>query len=120
MQRVKTTAGAVQIYRSGADVTRTGRTELTGGVNELEIMGLSNSAVIDTVKLFFPAGIQLADIRFRHGADEEDDDRESVKIRERIADLQKKTEVLELQAELWKENGSFSGTSKPDLTEVEH
>ena len=120
MHTVKTTAGAVQIYRSGADVTRTGRTELVKGVNELEIAGLSNNAVIDTVKLFFPAGIQLADIRFRHGADEEDDDRESVRIRERIADLQKKTEVLELQAELWKENGSFSGTAKPDLAEVEH
>ena len=49
MQTVKTTAGAVQIYRSGADVTRTGRTELVKGVNELEIAGLSNNAVIDTV-----------------------------------------------------------------------
>ena len=120
MNTVKTRAGAVQIYRSGADVTRTGRVELEKGTNETEITGLSNNAVIDTVKLFFPAGVQLTDIRFRHGADTDDDDRESVKIREKITDLQKKTEVLELQAALWKENGSFSGTAKPDIAEVEH
>lgn len=116
---IQTKPASVQIYRSGADVVRTGTAELAQGTNELEIRGLSYNTVIDTVKLFFPAGIGLADIHFRHGA-EEDEERESVKIREEIETLKKKAEILELQASLWKENGTFSGQNAPDLKEVEN
>ena len=119
MRTVQTTAAAVQIYRSGADVTRTGKAELEQGTNELEIRGLSYNAVIDTVKLFFPAGIGLADIHFRHGADKDDDTRESVTIREKITALQKQQEILEMQANLWRENAVFNKAGVPDVKEVE-
>ncbi|MBQ6490210.1 MAG: mucoidy inhibitor MuiA family protein [Solobacterium sp.] len=120
MQTIQTTVSAVQVYRRGAEITRKGSVVLEQGTNTLRILGLSNGSDTDTVKLFFPAGTGLSDIRFSYGTEDEPEDRPSAKIREDMTALQRQKEIHELQISLWKSNGAFQGTSKPDLTDVEN
>lgn len=120
MQTIQTTVSSVQVYRRGAEITRKGRVVLEQGTNTIRIQGLSNSSDMDTVKLFFPAGTGLSDIRFSHESEDEPEDRPSAKIRDEIIALQRQKEIHELQITLWKSNGEFQGTSKPDLTDVEN
>ncbi|MDO4192786.1 MAG: mucoidy inhibitor MuiA family protein [Erysipelotrichaceae bacterium] len=120
MQTIQTTVSAVQVYRRGAEITRKGSVVLEQGTNTLRILGLSKGSDMDTVKLFFPAGTGLSDIRFSYGTEDEPEDRPSAKIRDDMTALQRQKEIHELQISLWKSNGAFQGTSKPDLTDVEN
>ena len=120
MQTIQTTVSAVQVYRRGAEITRKGSVVLEQGTNTIRILGLSGGSDMDTAKLFFPAGTGLSDIRFSYGTEDEPEDRPSAKIRDDMTALQRQKEIHELQISLWKSNGSFQGTGKPDLTDVEN
>ena len=51
---VKTRVTEVQVFRSGATVTRCGEVSLTAGRNVVYISGMTNSTVFDSYKLKFP------------------------------------------------------------------
>ncbi len=119
MQTIQTTVSAVQVYRMGAEVTRKGNVMLAKGTNTVKIIGLSMSADLNTVKLFFPAGTGLSDIRFGQGPDEKAEERPGDPVRDEISALQKQKEVRELQITLWKENGQLQRNHNADLKEVE-
>ena len=114
MDTVKTTAVRVQIYRQGAEVIRKGCTELKKGTNTIGIMGLSDNADLNTVRLYLPAGVSLSDLRFS----QLEEDLPSDKIREEIDALKDRREVKQLQVDLWKQNGSLQGNNNVSLAEV--
>ena len=120
MQTIQTTISAVQVYRRGAEITRKGIAVLEQGANTIRILGLTGGSDMDTAKLFFPAGTVLSDIRFSYETEDEPEDRPSAKIMEDITALQRQKEIHELQISLWKSNGTFQGTGKPDLADVEN
>lgn len=120
MQTIQTTISAVQVYRRGAEITRKGSAVLEQGTNTIRILGLTGGSDMDTAKLFFPAGTALSDIRFSYETEDEPEDRPSAKITEDITALQRQKEIHELQISLWKSNGTFQGTGKPDLADVEN
>lgn len=119
MKTVKTTAVSAQVYRNGAEIIRKGTVKLEQGTNTVRILGLSDDADLDTASLFFPAGTGMTDIHFGDGENIDEEDSESSVLSGKIDDLKKKKEVKELQVSLWKENGVFKGSARPNLKEVE-
>ncbi len=117
MTIIQTEIKQVQIFRQGAEVTRNGKAVLQEGRNSLRIQGLSTQADFDSARLYFPAGIQLTDIRFTYLDEEEET--ESDHIREEIDELKQSMEICELQIKLWKENGNFAGRSEQNLQEIQ-
>ena len=116
MKGIQTEIKSVRIYRSGADIRRQGCTDLVQGENRLLISGASRTADFSTVRLYFPAGTRMSDLRFVYPENEE---KESGAIREEIENLQKQIETYELQIELWKENGIFTSRQNLDAQQIE-
>lgn len=117
MTMIQTDIKQVQIYRQGAEITRNGKADLQEGQNTLHICGLSTQSDFDSARLYFPAGIQLTDIRFFYQDD--DEETESDQIREEINERKQNIELCELQINLWKENGNFSGRSEQNIQEIQ-
>lgn len=115
---IQTTITSVKIYRSGADIIRRGQTELLEGENLLKIGGLTRSADTDTARLFFPEGVRLLDLRFNFDAAAEED-KPSDAIQAKLDAIRKKIEIKQKQADLWEENGTFSGRSQQPIEEIE-
>ncbi len=118
MNTVQTNVSAVRVFRAGAEITRSGRVTLEAGTNRIRIPGITFGAEADSIKLYFPEGISLSDLHFENGITD-DDEKESLKIAERIEALNKQIEVKELQASLWKENGRFSAENEHKMQDVE-
>ncbi len=107
------------IFRRGAELVRRGSADLTEGAQTVSVYGLSQSADIDTARLFSQEGVFCSDLRFMPQYDDETEDPKVKEIREKIEELEKAIEVKELQAELWKNNGDFSARTSQPVSEVQ-
>ena len=109
---------SASVYRGGAEVVRRGTAELEAGTQTLYVHGLSQSAPVDTARLFCQEGLSCSDLRFvdRFGGEE---DPKITELREKIAALQKHIEVRQLQIQLWKDNGNFSSRTEQPAAEVQ-
>ena len=119
MHNIETKITGVKIYRNGAETVRRGQAELKAGTNHLRIAGMTQGTDADTVRLYFPAGITMSDIRFLNTMNQEPEEKESDRIRAEITALKQQIEVKELQISLWKENGSFVSRQEQNLQDIE-
>ncbi len=118
MQKIRTAVDRVQIYRRGAEVVRKAEVRLEEGTNRLLILGLGQGADGDTMRLYFPAGISLSDIRIVQKKSSDEEDPQVTELKEKIQSLQKKKEIAELQASLLAKNGDFSRVRDIPLAQV--
>ena len=107
---------AVNVFRNGAEVIRTGKTELKEGAQTLYVHGLTNSASRDTARLYTEEGVSCANLRFEE-ADHENT--RSKELREKIELLQKQIEVKEMQLALWQNNGDFTSHENVSASEIQ-
>ena len=117
MARLQTQSKSVNIFRNGAEVTRTGSVELKQGAQLLQVYGLSATAQQNTVRLFSKEGVSCSDLRFE--ILKEEDREESREIEKEIALLQKQIESRQLQITLWQNNGDFSSRTTLGANEVQ-
>ena len=117
MLTIKTEIASASIFRSGAEVIRKGHAELKEGPETLCILGLPQTADLDTVRLFSSEGVSCSDLRFEYPKPEEDSP--SAKITEEIETLQKDIETRELQISLWQSNGDFTNRLSQTAGEIE-
>ena len=117
MKGIQTAVKNVRFFRNGAIIRRQGKAELSAGDNQLLIAGASGSADFNTIRLYFPAGIRMSDLRFTYPKDE---DKESTAVQEEIEELEKAIETYELQIQLWKENGVFTSRQDLDTQQIEN
>ena len=117
MVRLQTQTKRVNVFRNGAEVTRTGSTELKQGSQLLYVYGLSSTALQQTVRLFSKEGVSCSDLRFE--IPEEEDRTETKKIREEIDSLNKQIESRQLQITLWQNNGDFSNRTSLQPNEIQ-
>ena len=74
MADLYTTITKASIFRRGAELVRRGSAELEEGAQTVTVRGLTQSANIDTARLFSQEGVFCSDLRFapQYGEDEED------------------------------------------------
>ncbi|MBR2264843.1 MAG: mucoidy inhibitor MuiA family protein [Firmicutes bacterium] len=107
---VQTTISKVQLYRSGAVVTRTGLLSLPAGPSEVTIEGLTRSAQADSLRLAFPAGVLLEDVRII----ENEDQTATEQLAQEIDRLDRRIESLQTEMDLLRQNGDFTHRSAMD------
>ena len=117
MPELNTKIVKANIFRNGAEVFRRGNVQLEAGLQTLRVQGISGSAQTDTARLYCQEGVSCSNMRFETLRGEEPASIEE--LREKIAALQKETEVKELQIELWKSNGDFSKRASQPVSEVQ-
>ncbi|MBR2801887.1 MAG: mucoidy inhibitor MuiA family protein [Erysipelotrichaceae bacterium] len=116
MAELHTTIRRAQIFRHGAEVTRSAEVTLQGGRETLRISGLSRSTDLDTVRLYSSGGLSCRNLRFTDGKEGEKDSEE---LQQQIALKQKEIETIELQESLWQTNGNFTNRQEVRTEEVE-
>ena len=116
MAELHTTIKRAQIFRHGAEVTRTGEALLTGGRETLRISGISRSTALDTVRLYSTEGLSCRNLRFSDGKEGQ---KASQELQQVIALKQKEIETVELQESLWQANGDFTNRQEVRTEEVE-
>ena len=116
---IQTRVTGVKIYRNGAETIRRGQAELKAGTNHLKIAGITQGTDTDTVRLFFPTGVTMSDIRFLNMLNYNPEEKESDRIKAEINALKQQIEVKELQKTLWQENGSFVSRQEQNLQDIE-
>ncbi len=120
MVKMNTEMKSVQVYRRGAAAERKGSVSLPEGRTRVQIAGMSEYADFDSLKLFFPEKVTGNNIRVIDPAVEYgDEEKPSEKLAERITLIDQEKEVLSEQIRLWKENGTFGGKAKADISNVE-
>ena len=121
---IQTKVSDVQVYLQGCLVKRTGSIVLHPGLNEQYITGLTNTAQLQSVRLWFGSDVvtglmQLYPYipRKEEGAFDQEDE-ESEKLKEKLAREQRKLDDLEKLHELWMNNcpsGKAGGGSLSDV-----
>ncbi len=119
MADLYTTITKASIFRRGAELVRRGSAELEEGAQTVTVRGLTQSANIDTARLFSQEGVFCSDLRFAPQYGEDEEDPRAAELKDRIRELEKEIEVKELQRELWKSNGDFSARNGQPLSEVQ-
>ena len=119
MTAVITKATTVSIYRSGAEVVRTGEVSLPEGTSALKIIGISAGADRNTVRFFTGAPFVCTRFRFLSDREREDTEKESDALKEELALLSKQNEAKSLQISLWQTNGDFTEHTGVNSAEVE-
>ena len=114
-----TKASSVQIYRKGAVVRRSGEAELEAGMNRLRISGMSASADLASLILYFPQGVSGSNIRTYLPEPDLLEETESGRITERLKLIEREKEVLAEQGERWKDLTAFQNMENVPLTELE-
>ncbi|MBR3000440.1 MAG: mucoidy inhibitor MuiA family protein [Oscillospiraceae bacterium] len=118
MLKLNTTIDNVRIYRSGAEICRTGQIELSEGPNILYVYGLSPSARLNTVRLYSDSGVSCSNQRFLQVSEAEKQSK-SRAITDRIAEIKKQIELRELQAGLWTTNGDFTNRVSQPVSDIQ-
>lgn len=116
MAELLTEVKKVNVFRNGAEVIRTGKTELKEGTQTLYVHGLTYSAATDTARLYIEEGVSCANLRFEE-ADQER--RHSQELQERSLLLEKQIEVKEMQLALWQNNGDFTSHNSVSASEIQ-
>ena len=119
MADLYTKAVKASVFRRGAELVRRGSAELAEGAQTVCVYGLSPSTNADTARLFSQEGVFCSDLRFVPQYDDDTEDPKAKDLREKIEELEKAIEVKELQKELWKSNGDFSGRTSQPVSEVQ-
>ncbi len=107
MKELITKVAKASVYRSGAEVTRRGKVLLDEGFQTLKVGGISRNARTDTARLYSSEGVSCSNLRFETVS--ADDSRELKELKEKRSFLEKQVEIRNLQIDLWKKNGDFSG-----------
>lgn len=118
MLRLNTKLDSAKVYRSGAEMVRKGTVELPEGKNTLYVYGLTQTAVLDTVRLFSGEGVTCANQRFER-VSEIENELESDQISEKIEQLKKQVEVKQLQINLWQTNGDFTNSVSQSASDIQ-
>ena len=119
MAELNTQVAKASIFRRGAEVIRSGKTELVEGVQTLRVLGMTAWTDADTARIYSQEGVTCSDIRAVPLYKDGEVPAEITEIRERIAVLEKHIEAKELQVELWKANGDFSNRTKQPISDVQ-
>ena len=119
MTIVNTKVNTASIFRSGAEVVRTGEVSLKEGTSVLEITGISASADRNTVRFFTSQPFLCTRFRFLSDKEREYRKKESDNIREEIELLNRENEARALQISLWQTNGNFTAHTGVNPAEVE-
>ncbi len=107
---VKTEVKEVSIYRRSATVIRAGIAKLEAGRNLVYIAGMTNTADSGSFRLKFPPAVKALNMQIVNVDDVDlGEDKESVRIQEKIADLAYQINMCNFLTELRKTNGDFSG-----------
>ena len=108
----------VSVYRRGAEVIRRGTAQLSEGTQKLYVLGLTQSARLDTVRLFSSDGIKCTNQRFETYGDNLDE-KESDALQRQIDEIERQIGIREMQIDMWKSNGDFTNRSAQSASEVQ-
>ncbi len=115
VMNINTEVKEVQVYRNRCVVVRTGEVMLKEGRNSVEISGMSNSAMIDTVRMNFPPFVRASMIRVIEGRSGPKTEELAKKIRR----IEAKKKALREQADMWKPEGGFSFIKDMSVKDME-
>lgn len=96
-----------QIYRDGAIVRRKFSVTLQEGMQKLEVSGLTETADTDSIRLFAPEGLSIADVQTEQ-LSEEMREEQTKSLVDEIKTIKDELELIELQIQLWKNNADFA------------
>ena len=117
---VKTRVTEVQVFRSGATVTRCGEVSLTAGRNVVYISGMTNSTVFDSYKLKFPEKVRAVNIQIvSDPLPDGDEKKESEVIAKQLDEIAYQIETTDMMIELRKKNSDFANRSNISVEEQE-
>ena len=127
--KVMTEIASAVIYRNGAEIVRRGTVKLPAGRSTLYVYGLTESAAVDTARLFSAEGVRCTDLRFLTDSETEEEAGADMRpggeetaagadIEEQIKELNKDIELKQLQAQLLEKNGDFTHRKKQSAEEV--
>lgn len=117
---VKTSVTEVQVFRSGATVTRCGEVSLAAGRNVVYISGMTKSAILDSYKLKFPEKVRAVNIQIvTDPTASGDDKKESEIIAKRLDEIAYQIETTDMMIELRKKNSDFANRSNISIEEQE-
>ncbi len=113
----KTEVKEVSIYRNNAMVIRTGVAKLETGRNLVYIAGMTESAVKGSFRLKFPPTVKAINMQLVNLTDDLDvgEEKESDKIRAKIADLSYRINICNFMEELQKTNANFTVRTEVSL-----
>ena len=115
MKIIQTIPSSVNLFRSGAEITRTATAELSKGTETLMIKGISTRANLNTARLYCGKGITMSNMRF----ETDSDDTEVKEIEGKLEALRQENAARELQKSLWETNGDFSSRTSVSASEIE-
>ncbi|MBR6094893.1 MAG: DUF4139 domain-containing protein [Lachnospiraceae bacterium] len=116
----KTEVREVSIFRKSATVIRTGSVKLEAGRNLVYIAGMTKTADAGSFRLKFPPTVKAVNMQIVNPQETDlGEEKESEKIRERIAELAYRINTCNYLDELWKTNGNFSVRSNISIEEQE-
>ena len=115
MKVIQTVPFSVNLFRSGAEITRTATAELSKGTETLMIKGISARANLNTARLYCGKGITMSNMRFEADSDET----EVKEIEGKLEGLRQENAARELQKTLWETNGDFSSRTSISASEIE-
>ena len=110
MVKVQTQISSVNIFRSGAEITRRGNVTLSEGSQTFYVSGLTHSASQKTARLFCGEGVACSNLRFETASESE----EAANINKEIESLRQHISAIETQITLWQTNGDF--TKRTEMT----
>ncbi len=115
MKAVQTVPFSVNLFRSGAEITRTATAELSKGTETLMLKGISARADLNTARLFCGKGVTMSNLRFETNSDET----EVKELEGKLEALRQENAARELQKNLWEANGDFSSRTSASASEIE-
>ena len=114
----KTEVKEVGIYRRSATVYRAGVAKLEAGRNMLYVSGMTKTADTGTFLLKFPPNVKAANMQIVSLDDAiPAEEKESERIKKRVADLAYQIDTCNYMAELKKSNANFSYRTNITLSE---
>ena len=115
MPLIQTVPVSVRLYRSTAEIIRSGSLQLPQGKTTVQISGLTPSADTDSMRLWCSEGIQLRNLR----VEQRQEPGEAVKdLVKQIDALKQQNAVREIQRKLWETNGDFSARTSLSASEL--
>jgi len=118
---IKTKVSEVQIYRSGASVTRKGDAEFKAGKNILYIGGMTETSGKEDFNLLLPESMKVINFSIIGIDDIKSEElKESEKLQKQIEELDYQTNVCNMLIDLKKTNGNFTVRSEVSVEDQEN
>ena len=117
----KTEVKEVSIYRRSATLIRAGVAKLEAGRNLVYIAGLTKTADTGSFRLKFPPTVKAVNMQLVNPKETDlGEEKESERIREKIAELAYRINTCNYLDEMWKNNGNFTMRSNITIDEQEN